>query len=73
MLGSSFEHEGEQVEYEMRHRGHVFNVQIAGEPMYKDDLTGQLLDPRLVQEARAKELEYFEAKQVWKLKPIDWP
>ena len=31
VLGSSFEHEGKQLEYEMKHRGQVFNVQIAGE------------------------------------------
>ncbi len=32
---------------------------------YRDGLTGQLLDPKLVQAARRKELEYFVAKQVW--------
>ncbi len=32
---------------------------------YKDDLTGQLLRDDLVQEARRKELEYFDQKGVW--------
>ena len=34
-----------------------------------DDLTGQPLDPELVKAARAKELAYFENKEVWKLVP----
>ena len=33
--------------------------------MYRDDLIGQALDPRLVREARQKELDFFEAKGVW--------
>ncbi len=32
---------------------------------YRDDLTGQVLKDVLVQEARAKELEFFYAKNVW--------
>ena len=32
---------------------------------HKDDLTGQILNDRLVQEARLKELEYFHQKGVW--------
>ena len=45
--------------------GAVFHVRVANEATYRDDLTGQLLPPELVQAARAKELEYFEAKKVW--------
>ena len=41
------------------------NVQISSDTVYRDDLTGQVLDPELVKIARAKELEYFEAKLVW--------
>ena len=41
-----------------------------GEATYKDDLTGQLLPPDLVRAARAKELEYFEAKEVWNKRPV---
>ena len=45
--------------------GSIMNVQISSEVIYRDDLTGQVLDPDLVRKARAKELEYFEAKVVW--------
>ena len=41
--------------------GEVLHVQIEGEKICKDDLTGQALDPKLVAAARAKELEYFES------------
>ena len=37
--------------------GVATNVQIEDQPTYRDDLTGQLLDPALVKAARAKELE----------------
>ena len=50
--------------------GAVLHVRIEGEPVYKDDLTGQLLPPDLVRAARAKELEYFGAKQVWEKRPV---
>ena len=33
---------------------------------YRDDLTGQILNDASVAEARAKELEYFASKMVWK-------
>jgi len=46
-------------------KGSIMNVQISSEVIYRDDLTGQVLDPDLVRKARAKELEYFEAKVVW--------
>ena len=35
------------------------------EEQYFDDITGQPLDPCMVQAARRKELEHFETKQVW--------
>ena len=38
---------------------------------YKDDITGQVLLDSLVKEAQGKELEYFDAKRVWELKPRD--
>ena len=50
--------------------GAILQVQIENEPIFKDDLTGQLLPPELVRAARAKELEYFEAKRVWDKRPI---
>ena len=37
--------------------GAVLHVQVEGEPVFRDDLTGQLLPPDLVRAARAKELE----------------
>ena len=43
--------------------GAIPNVQIGSEVFYRDDLTGQILDPDLI--AGAKGLEYFEAKVVW--------
>ena len=50
--------------------GEVMHVQVEHEPVYRDDLTGQILPPELVQAARAKELEYFESKQVWEKRPV---
>ena len=50
--------------------GRVLNVQVDNAQIFKDDLTGQLLDPTLVKAARKKELEYFDGKDVWELRPI---
>ena len=50
--------------------GAIFHVQVEDEPIYRDDLTGQLLPPDLVRAARAKELEYFNSKQVWQKRPV---
>ena len=36
--------------------------------MYRDSITGQPLVPALVEEARKKELQYFEEKKVWELR-----
>ncbi len=36
---------------------------------YRDDLTGQILNDKLVEAARAKEIAYFVAKGVWKMVP----
>ena len=46
--------------------GNVLNMDIARDSPYQADLTGQPLDPELVRAARAKELEYFESKGVWR-------
>ena len=48
----------------------VLHIRIENEPIYKDDLTGQLLPPELVKAARAKELEYFGAREVWEKRPM---
>ena len=51
--------------YELKAKdGEILNVQFEGATVYRDDLTGQLLDPELVRAAIQQELEYFEAKQV---------
>ena len=39
----------------------VFEVKVDNEPICRDDLTGQTLDPVLVRAARKKELDFFEA------------
>ena len=43
----------------------LFEVRIDNEPIFLDDLTGQILDPVLVKAAHKKELGFFEAKGVW--------
>ena len=48
--------------------GEILDIRIDIDEIYKDDLTGQLLDSALVKAARAKELEYFESKGVWQLR-----
>ena len=58
--------EGNDRVYQLKDKsGSIMHVQINSEAIYRDDLTGQVLDPELVRIARAKELEYFEAKVVW--------
>ena len=47
------------------------NVQVEGDQIFKDDLTGQLLNPELVRAARAKELEYFDDRDVWEVRSIE--
>ena len=51
--------------------GEVLKVQVSNSETFRDDLTGQELDPQLVRAARAKELEYFDGKDVWQLRPVD--
>lgn len=50
--------------------GHVLKVQIDNDHIYNDDLTGQALDAALVRAAKKKELEHFDGKDVWELRPI---
>jgi len=38
---------------------------------FKDDVTGQVLVDGLVREAQSKELDYFEQKNVWEMRPRD--
>ena len=51
-------------------KGVSIKAQIEGGQIFKDDLTGQPLDPTLVGAARKKELEDFDGKDVWELRPI---
>ena len=48
----------------------IFGVNVDAGQVYRDDLTGQILDPELVRIARQKELDFFEAKGVWLKKSI---
>ena len=50
--------------------GSILRVQVQGDEILKDDLTGQLLPPDLVRAAREKELEYFNGKEVWEKRPM---
>ena len=38
---------------------HILDVEVDGGVIYRDDLTGQILDPKLVRLARQKELDFF--------------
>ena len=49
----------------------IFDIEVEGDKVYRDDLTGQLLDRRPVREARRKELDVFESKGVWTKRAID--
>ena len=52
-------------------KGYILNMDVARDgATYQDDLTGQPLDPKLVLEARQKELDYFASKGVWRKAPI---
>ena len=42
----------------------VFELKIDNETIFRDDLTGQILDPTLVKAERKKELDFFESKGV---------
>jgi hypothetical protein len=50
---------------------HILDVEVDGSPVYRDDLTGQVLDGKLVRAARQKEFEFFDSKNVWSLKAFD--
>lgn len=51
--------------YRVEAKGEAYNIEVDGDKVYRDDLTGQPLDLQLVREARQKELDFFEAKKVW--------
>ena len=50
--------------------GFVSKVQIENDQIFKDHLTGQLLDPTLVAPSRKTNIEYFDGKDVWEWRPI---
>ena len=43
----------------------ISDVDIDDEKVYRNDLTGKVLDPKLVREARQKKLDFFDAKGGW--------
>ena len=49
----------------------VFEVRVDNEPIFRDDLIGQVLDPVLVKAVRKKEVDFLEAKGVWVKKAVD--
>ena len=50
--------------------GTIARIVSHGEEIYRDDVTGQILNPELVQEARKNELEYFASKGVLEKRPV---
>ena len=48
----------------------VLKVQVAGDKIFKDDLSGQLLSPELVKAARLKEMKHLDGEDVWEFRPI---
>ena len=46
-------------------------MKIGDDTIYRDDMTGQILDPLLIRAARKEELDVFEARAVWVKKAID--
>jgi hypothetical protein len=50
--------------------GELLKLRVENAAEFRDDLTGQLLDPVLVREARAKEMEYVRSKGLWAKRPV---
>ena len=50
--------------------GELLNLKAQNDEVFLDDLTGQHLDPALVREARAKEMEYVRSKSLWIKKQV---
>ena len=69
-LTESFEDEPDPLLHIGMTEAEVCSMQESGGEEFRDDVTGQLLRPDLVREARRKELEYFAAKGVWVKRPI---
>ena len=46
-------------------------MHIDGDAIYRDDLTGQLLDPALVRAAWQQELDFPQTEEVWTKRPMD--
>ena len=49
----------------------LFDAEVGGGVIYRDDLTGPIIDRKLVQQARQKELDFFNSKNVWALKAFE--
>ena len=52
-------------------KGSILKVQVGGDKTSREVAAGQLLDPELVKAARKKEMEYFDGRDVWVLRPTD--
>ena len=50
--------------------GEILKLRVENAKEFRDDLTGQLLDPQLVREARATEMEYVRSKGLWAKRPV---
>ena len=46
---------------------HILDVEVDGSLVYRDDLTDQVLERKLVHAARQKELDLLNLKHVWSL------
>ena len=52
------------------YQSELLKMQVSGDEEFRDYLIGQLLDPQLVREARAKEMEHVRSKGLWVKKPV---
>ena len=72
LMGSDME---DEVPLTMLEAGNSYDellrFKVDNEEVFLDDLTGQQVDPALVREARAKEMEYVRSKGLWIKKPVE--
>ena len=52
---------------------HILFVEVDRSPVYRDDLTGQIIDRKLVHAARQKGLDFFNSKSEWSLRVFEVP
>ena len=49
---------------------HILDVEVDGSRVYRD-VTGRTIDRKLVHDARQKELDFFNSKNVWSLREFE--